>query len=103
MVMGFQNYSSLPRHLRGMLGLSPELDTATYSGTSRTQVCIVVRIRIWQILCISWIICLEMLIADKMQECPRSCKHIARAASIAAGLLMTPVDGVGGASVILSW
>lgn len=39
MVMGFQNYSSLPRHLRGMLGLSPELDSATYSGSSRTQVC----------------------------------------------------------------
>ncbi|KAL3145379.1 hypothetical protein ABBQ38_001629 [Trebouxia sp. C0009 RCD-2024] len=38
MVMGFQNYSSLPRHLRGMLGLSPELDSATYSGASRTQV-----------------------------------------------------------------
>ena len=45
MVMGFQKYSSLPRHLRGMLGLSPELDTATYSGASRTQVCIVVRSR----------------------------------------------------------
>lgn len=43
MVMGFQNYSSLPRHLRGMLGLSPELDSATYSGASRTQVCNVVR------------------------------------------------------------
>ena len=43
MVMGFQNYSSLPRHLRGMLGLSPELDSATYSGASRTQVCNVTR------------------------------------------------------------
>ena len=42
MVMGFQNYSSLPRHLRGMLGLSPELDSATYSGSSRTQVCAVI-------------------------------------------------------------
>ena len=41
MVMGFQKYSSLPRHLRGMLGLSPELDSATYSGSSRTQVCTV--------------------------------------------------------------
>lgn len=39
MIMGFQNYSSLPRHLRGMLGLSPELDPATYSEASRTQVC----------------------------------------------------------------
>lgn len=38
MVMGFQNYSSLPRHLRGMLGLSPELDPDTYSQQSRTQV-----------------------------------------------------------------
>lgn len=37
MVLGFQNYSSLPRHLRGMLGLSPELDPATHSA--RTQVC----------------------------------------------------------------
>ena len=43
MVMGFQNYSSLPRHLRGMLGLSPELDPATYSGASRTQVCAAMR------------------------------------------------------------
>lgn len=43
MVMGFQNYSSLPRHLRGMLGLSPELDSATYSAASRTQVCTVSR------------------------------------------------------------
>lgn len=42
MVMGFQNYNSLPRHLRGMLGLSPELDSATYSGASRTQVCTVI-------------------------------------------------------------
>ncbi len=38
MVMGFQNYASLPWHLRGMLGLSPELDPATYSQQSRTQV-----------------------------------------------------------------
>ncbi|DBB13911.1 TPA: hypothetical protein ACH3X3_000898 [Trebouxia sp. C0006] len=39
MVMGFQNYSTLPRHLRGMLGLSPEVDPDTYSQQSRTQVC----------------------------------------------------------------
>ena len=37
--MGFQNYSTLPRHLRGMLGLSPEVDPDTYSQQSRTQVC----------------------------------------------------------------
>lgn len=36
MIMGFENYSTLPRHLRGMLGMSPELDPATHSG--RTQV-----------------------------------------------------------------
>ena len=44
MVMGFQNYSSLPRHLRGMLGLSPELDPATYSQQSRTQVHVTIQI-----------------------------------------------------------
>ena len=38
MIMGFQNYSSLPRHLRGMLGLSPELDPAMHSANARTQV-----------------------------------------------------------------
>ena len=36
MIMGFENYSTLPRHLRGMLGMSPEMDPATHSG--RTQV-----------------------------------------------------------------
>lgn len=35
MVLGFQNYSSLPRHLRGMLGLSPAMDEAAHSQRSQ--------------------------------------------------------------------